>query len=129
MLTVEKPEDISKVRLRVREAAKELGLGLVDLTKYVTAVSELARNMLVHAGGGTVSWSVVTNGRRRGLETVFSDEGPGMADLELALQDGYTTGDGMGLGLGGAKRLVNEFQIETAPGKGTTICITRWARS
>jgi serine/threonine-protein kinase RsbT len=128
MIKVNSPEDVSKVRLAVRSAAKDAGLGLVDLTKYVTAVSELARNMLVHAGGGEVTWEKVRNGRRTGLKTIFSDRGPGMNDTEIALQDGYTTGDGLGLGLGGAKRLVNEFSIDSKPDEGTTICIIRWAR-
>lgn len=103
-----------------------LGFGLVDQTKMVTAASELARNAVVYGGGGEVSLEQVGNGSRRGLRLVFEDRGPGIPDVELALRDGYTTGGGLGLGLGGARRLANDFEIDSAPGRGTRVAITRW---
>ena len=118
--------DIVKVRQLVREWAVSLGFSLVEQTKIVTAASELARNALEHGGGGNVNLQAINNETRRGLKLIFSDEGPGIADLEQALKDGFTTGSGMGLGLGGAKRLANEFAIESAPGRGTKVTITRW---
>src|SRR5512144_6657 len=111
-------EDIVIARQAVREASSELGFSLVDQTKMVTAASELARNTVVHGGGGTVEIAQLENGARRGLQLVFADQGPGISDIELAMRDGYTTGDGLGLGLGGARRLVNDFQIESKPGEG-----------
>ncbi len=119
-------EDIVRVRQVVRERAIELGFGLVDQTKLVTAASELARNAVDYGGGGTVKLEAINNGMHRGLRLTFKDHGPGIPDVELALQDGYTTGSGLGLGLGGTKRLVNEFEIESRPGEGTRVCITRW---
>jgi serine/threonine-protein kinase RsbT len=101
-------------------------LGLVDQTKIVTAASELSRNTLIHGGGGWAFLGLVENGRHRGVQLTFEDEGPGIPNIEKAMQDGYTTGSGLGLGLGGAKRLSNEFAIESQPGKGTRITITRW---
>jgi serine/threonine-protein kinase RsbT len=118
--------DIVKVRQLVRELAISLGFTLVEQTKVVTAASELARNALVHGGGGNVRMQALNNETRRGLKLTFSDEGPGIADLEQALKDGFSTGSGMGLGLSGAKRLANEFEIESAPGQGTKVMITRW---
>ena len=118
--------DIVKVRQLVRELAISLGFTLVEQTKLVTAASELARNALVHGGGGNVRMQALNNETRRGLKLTFSDEGPGIADLEQALKDGFSTGSGMGLGLSGAKRLANEFEIESAPGQGTKVMITRW---
>ena len=118
--------DIVKVRQRVRELAISLGFSLVEQTKMVTAASELARNALQHGGGGNVRMQVLNNEMRRGLKLTFSDQGPGIADLEQALKDGFSTGSGMGLGLSGAKRLANEFEIESAPGQGTKVMITRW---
>jgi serine/threonine-protein kinase RsbT len=103
-----------------------LGFSLVEQTKMVTAASELARNALDHGGGGKVQLQVLNNEMRRGLKLTFIDEGPGIQDLEQALRDGFSTGNGMGLGLSGAKRLANEFEIESAPGKGTKVMITRW---
>jgi serine/threonine-protein kinase RsbT len=103
-----------------------LGFSLVEQTKMVTAASELARNALDHGGGGKVQLQVLNNEMRRGLKLTFIDEGPGIQDLEQALRDGFSTGSGMGLGLSGAKRLANEFEIESAPGKGTKVMITRW---
>lgn len=118
--------DIVRVRQAVRERAIELGFGLVDQTKLVTAASELARNTVDHGGGGTARLEVLNNGAHRGLRLTFKDHGPGIDDVDLALQDGYTTGSGLGLGLGGAKRLVNEFEIVSHLGEGTRVCITRW---
>jgi serine/threonine-protein kinase RsbT len=118
--------DIVTVRHAVRRQAVAIKLSLVDQTKIVTAASELARNMLVYGGGGKVTLEVLQNGVRQGLRAHFVDDGPGIPDINLALRDGYTSGNGMGLGLGGAKRLVNEFDIESAPGKGTRVTITRW---
>jgi serine/threonine-protein kinase RsbT len=113
-------------RQAVRRMAKELGFSLVDETKLVTAASELARNVIVHGGGGTMSWRILSEGLRRGLCLTFEDRGPGIADIKLALTDGYTTAGGLGLGLAGARRLVNEFDIKSALGEGTRVTITRW---
>jgi serine/threonine-protein kinase RsbT len=119
-------DDIVKIRQIVRAKAAEIGLSLVDQTKIVTAASELARNALDYGGGGRMYSQVVTDFGRRGLRLTFEDSGPGIADVEQAMRDGFTTGGGLGLGLGGAKRLCNEFKIDTAPGKGTRITIARW---
>jgi serine/threonine-protein kinase RsbT len=119
-------EDVVRVRQAVRERAVELGFGLVDQTKLVTAASELARNAVDHGGGGTMLLEALDGGAHCGLRLTFEDHGPGIADIELALRDGYTTGGGLGLGLGGTRRLVNEFEIDSRPGKGTRVCITRW---
>jgi serine/threonine-protein kinase RsbT len=119
-------DDIVIVRQAVRKSAVALGLGLVDQTKFVTAASELCRNTLDYGGGGTVQMDVVTDGRRSGLRLIFTDEGPGIPDIALALRDGYTSGQGMGLGLGGAKRLSHEFEIASTPGVGTRVMIARW---
>jgi serine/threonine-protein kinase RsbT len=127
-ITVNSDQDVVRVRQLVRTVAVAVKLGLVDQTKIVTAASELARNTLVYGGGGEAEVSVVENGRRKGLRIVFADEGPGIADLDLALTDGYTTGGGMGLGLSGARRLVDEFEIDTAVGRGTRITVTKWCR-
>ena len=105
-----------------------LGFGLVDQTKMVTAASELARNMVIYGGGGTVRIDRPDNDGRQGLRLTFEDRGPGIADIERALKDGFTTGNGLGLGLGGAKRLSNEFEIVSRPGEGTRVTITRWKR-
>jgi serine/threonine-protein kinase RsbT len=121
-------QDVVRVRQLVRTVAVAVNLSLVDQTKLVTAASELARNTLVHGGGGTVEVRRVENGRRAGIRIVFADHGPGIADLGLALTDGYTTGSGLGLGLSGARRLVDEFDIDTAVGQGTTISVTKWCR-
>jgi serine/threonine-protein kinase RsbT len=114
------------VRQAVRQRAIELGFSLVDQTKIVTASSELARNAIQHGGGGRATIETVTDGIRRGLRLTIEDQGPGIADIELAMKDGYSTGGGLGLGLSGAKRLSNEFSIASAPGQGTRIVITRW---
>lgn len=117
---------IVTVRQAVRRLAVEIRLSLVDQTKIVTAASELARNLLIYGGGGEVRLEILREGLRSGLRVHFVDKGPGIPDIQLALRDGYTTGTGMGLGLGGAKRLVNEFDIQSAPGEGTHVTITRW---
>jgi len=118
--------DVVKVRQVVRQWAAELKFSLIDQTKLVTATSELARNALEHGGGGSMIAEVVESGIRKGLKLVFDDKGPGIADIDLALRDGYTTGSGMGLGLSGSKRLVSDFQIRSEPGQGTTVTIIRW---
>ncbi len=115
-----------RARQIVREWANSLRFSLVDQTKLVTAASELARNTLTHGGGGTMKVEALNEGLRSGLRIIFEDHGPGIPNIELALQDGYTTGNGLGLGLGGAKRLVNDFRIESQPGAGTRVSITRW---
>lgn len=119
-------EDVVLVRQAVRKRAVELGFNLVDQTKIVTASSELARNTLDYGGGGTVNVEIVENGTRRGVRLVFEDSGPGIPNIDLALKDGFTTGSGMGLGLGGAKRLSHEFDIQSEVGRGTRISIVRW---
>jgi serine/threonine-protein kinase RsbT len=125
-LTIRSSEDIVAVRQRVRALAVEIGLGLVDQTKVVTAASELARNTLIHGGGGWSVLELVEGLGRRGVRLTFEDTGPGIADVDRALQDGFSTGSGLGLGLGGAKRLSNEFEITSKAGAGTKIAITRW---
>ncbi len=119
-------EDVVKVRQTVREWSISCGFSLVDQTKMVTAASELARNAVLHGGGGTVRLETLNDGARRGLRVVFEDAGPGIPDVTQALRDGFTTGSGLGLGLGGARRLVNEFDIDSRPGSGTRVAITRW---
>jgi serine/threonine-protein kinase RsbT len=117
--------DIVTVRRRVREISAGLGFSLVDQTKMVTAASELARNTMIYGGGGSMRAEAL-NGPRTGLRLTFQDQGPGIPDIDLALRDGFTTGSGLGLGLGGSKRLVNEFAISSRVGEGTTVTITRW---
>jgi serine/threonine-protein kinase RsbT len=119
-------EDVVRVRQEVRRMAIEAGLGLVDQTKIVTAASELARNTLDYGNGGEAVIEIVHIGARRGVRISFEDNGPGIADIEQALKDGYTSGKGMGLGLGGARRLCNEFAIVSELGKGTRVTIARW---
>jgi serine/threonine-protein kinase RsbT len=119
---------VVRVRQAVRTAALAAKLSLVDQTKLVTAASELARNTLIYGGGGRAEIEPADNGRKRGVRVLFADEGPGIADLDLAMTDGYTSGGGMGLGLSGARRLVDEFDIDTAAGAGTRITIVKWAR-
>lgn len=114
------------VRQAVRKWATDLGFGLVDQTKIITAASELARNTLDYGRGGTVRLEALEEGGKRGLRLIFEDEGPGIVDLEKALTDGYTTGKGMGMGLSGSRRLVNEFDIDSRIGEGTRVTITRW---
>jgi len=121
-------EDIVRIRQLVRTKAQEVKLSLVDQTKVVTAASELARNTLTYGGGGRVVIDVPTNGRRVGIRARFIDEGPGIPDLDLALTEGWTSGKGMGLGLSGSRRLVDEFTLDTEVGRGTTVTIVKWSR-
>ena len=114
------------MRQLVREHSITIGFGIVDQTKIVTAASELARNAMTHGGGGEVTIEPLVDGARRGLKLVFSDRGPGIPDIDMALKDGYTTGGGLGLGLGGARRLSNEFAIDSRVGAGTRVTIVRW---
>jgi serine/threonine-protein kinase RsbT len=118
--------DIVLARQHVRKLTQELAFGLVDQTKMVTAASELARNAVIYGGGGEMRWEVLDDGGRRGLRLHFVDQGPGIPDLDKALTDGWTSGTGMGLGLSGARRLVNQFEIDSAPGRGTRVTVTRW---
>lgn len=123
---VQTEPEIVMARQAVRKLAQELRFSLVDQTKMVTAASELARNTVIYGGGGRMVWEVLRDGDRAGLRLTFSDEGPGIPDMKLAMTDGWTSGSGMGMGLTGSKRLVNEFEIESEPGKGTRVTITRW---
>jgi serine/threonine-protein kinase RsbT len=119
-------EDVVMVRQRAREQSQRAGFSLLETTKLVTAASELARNALEHGGGGTADLEVITDGMRRGVRMTFVDEGPGIPDIDKAMQDGYTTGGGLGLGLGGSRRLVSEFHIESVVGRGTRVQVIRW---
>ena len=122
-------DDVVRIRQLVRTMAVEAKMSIVDQTKIVTAASELARNALVHGGGGTVTAEPVTNPMgRRGVRLVFADQGPGIPDVGLALTEGWTSGNGLGLGLSGTRRLVDEFDLRTAVGEGTTVTVTKWAR-
>jgi serine/threonine-protein kinase RsbT len=125
-LDIRSSADVVAVRQSARAVAERVGFSLVDQTKLVTAASELARNTLIYGGGGTVLVELVENGVRRGVRLTFEDQGPGIPDVTLALKDGYTSGQGLGLGLGGARRLVNDFTIDSAPGSGTRVMIARW---
>ena len=125
-LPVRSSNDIVVVRQVVRMRAVEIGFNLVEQTKIVTAASELARNTIDHGGGGSARLQSLRDGDRAGLRLTFEDKGPGIPDIELALKDGYTTGGGLGLGLSGARRLSNEFEIQSRPGEGTRVTITRW---
>jgi len=126
VLPIRNPQDIVRVRQATREHAIAHGFSLVDQTKLVTAASELARNTLDYGNGGEVEIARLIDGIRKGLRLTFSDQGPGIEDLEKALTDGYSTGGGLGLGLSGARRLSNDFTIDSAPGKGTRVMIARW---
>jgi serine/threonine-protein kinase RsbT len=119
-------DDVVRVRQAVRARAVAIGFSLVDQTKIVTAASEIGRNTVDYGGGGEMRIEVLRNGRRRGVRLTFSDAGPGIRDIDQAMRDGYTTGNGLGLGLSGAKRLCNEFDIRSVPGSGTTVTIARW---
>lgn len=121
-------QDVVRVRQAARALAIQASLSLVDQTKVVTAASELARNTLIYGGGGDAVLELLTDGARKALRIRFSDDGPGIADISLALTDGYTTGGGLGLGLSGTRRLVDEFDIDSAVGKGTRVTITKWSR-
>jgi len=125
-VAVRAQHDIVNVRQVVRSWSLSLGLGLVDLTKFVTAASEIARNTVEYGGGGTLQIEELRDGLRLGIRLVFEDQGPGIPDVERAMTDGYSTGTGMGLGLGGTKRLVDEFEISSTPGAGTRVSITKW---
>jgi serine/threonine-protein kinase RsbT len=125
---VEAEGDIVTVRRTVRDAAKEIGFGVTDVTRIVTAASELTRNIYLYAGSGEVRWQALNAGRKRGIELIFADQGPGIEDLELAMEEGYTTSGGLGLGLPGAKRLMDEMEIETELGRGTTVTVRKWHR-
>jgi serine/threonine-protein kinase RsbT len=119
-------QDVVRARQAVRGLSIELGFGLVDITKIVTASSELARNAIQHGGGGTLTMEAVEDGIRRGVRLVFEDQGRGIPDIARALQDGYTTGTGMGLGLGGSRRLMHDFDIQSESGQGTRVTVVRW---
>ena len=125
-LMVRTTDDIVNVRQFVRKVAIDTGFNLVDQTKIITAASELARNTVIYGGGGVLKIEILTNGSKSGVKLIFEDEGPGIPDVELALKDGYTSGQGLGMGLGGARRLSNEFEIDSKPGKGTRVAITKW---
>ena len=125
-VAIRSPEDVVTVRQRVRAWAVHVGMSLVDQTKIITAASELARNTFDHGKGGTMRLAVVNNGTRRGLQLTFEDRGPGIPDVALALTDHHSTGQGLGLGLGGAKRLCDEFEISSRVGEGTTVRVIRW---
>jgi serine/threonine-protein kinase RsbT len=118
--------DIVLARQNVRRMTQQLGFSLVDQTKMVTAASELARNALIYGGGGVLKWEILNDGAKRGLRLAFQDQGPGIPNMELAMTDGWTSGNGLGLGLTGTRRLVNEFDIESTVGVGTRVTITRW---
>jgi serine/threonine-protein kinase RsbT len=118
--------DIVLARQNVRRMTQQLGFSLVDQTKMVTAASALARNALIYGGGGTLTWTLLSEGAKRGLRLAFEDRGPGISNLELALTDGWSSGSGLGLGLTGTRRLVNEFDIQSTVGVGTRVVITRW---
>ena len=128
-LPIRSGDDVVRVRQQVRVVAAKGGLSLVDQTKVVTAASELARNALVHGGGGTARIEVVTSGQgRSGIWVGFTDDGPGITDLDLALTDGWSSGAGLGLGLSGARRLVDEFELTSKPGNGTSVVVVKWSR-
>jgi len=125
-LPLKDEHDIVRGRQAVRRMTQELAFSLVDQTKMVTAASELARNALIYGGGGMLRWEMLLDGGKRGLRLTFQDQGPGIADVGLALSDGWSSGNGLGLGLTGARRLVNEFELDTIVGKGTRVTVTRW---
>ena len=125
-LEVRTSEDVVKVRQEVRNRSAAVGFSLVDQTKFVTAASEIARNTIDHGGGGTARIETIATPGKRGLRLIFEDQGPGIADIKLAMQDGYSTGGGLGMGMPGAKRLSNEFYVESACGKGAKVTLVRW---
>jgi len=125
-MRIEREQDVVPFRNRVKEYAVKIGMGLVNQTKLITAASELVRNMLKYAGGGTVLIEAISQGRESGIRLTFQDKGPGIPDISLAMKDGYTTGKSLGVGLPGTKRLVNEFDIKSTVGEGTTVSIIKW---
>jgi serine/threonine-protein kinase RsbT len=125
-LPVRQEDDVVRVRQAVRQWAVEMGFSLVEQTKIVTASSELARNTVIYGGGGVVRLEALNDANRRGLRLTFADEGPGIADVQQALKDGFTTGTGLGLGLGGARRLMDEFSINSEVGRGTRVTVAKW---
>jgi serine/threonine-protein kinase RsbT len=126
VLPIRLEQDVVLARQTVRRLAQEHGFGIVDQTKLVTAASELARNTLIYGRGGELRWETILDGARRGLRLHFVDQGPGIPDVQQALVDGWSSGSGLGLGLSGAKRLVNDFELHTEVGKGTRVTVTRW---
>jgi len=126
VVMVQKEQDVVPLRNRVKDYAVTVGMSILNQTKVITATSELVRNLLKYGGGGKVVIELVTSGRDQGVRVSFIDKGPGIADLSLAMKDGYSTGKSLGLGLPGTKRLVNEFNIQSEPGNGTTVTITKW---
>ena len=126
VMVVSRETDVIPFRNRLKEYAVKIGMSLVNQTKIITAASELARNMLKYANGGKVTIEVVSRGRENGIRLIFKDDGPGIADINLAMKDGWSTGKSLGLGLPGTKRLVSEFNIDSTVGKGTTVTVTRW---
>lgn len=125
-MKIQKEQDVVPFRNRVKEYAVKIGMSLVNQTKLITAASELVRNMLKYAGGGTTFIEVISEGRNSGIRLVFQDKGPGIKDIAMAMKDGFSTGKSLGLGLPGTKRLVNEFDIKSKPGEGTTVSIIKW---
>jgi serine/threonine-protein kinase RsbT len=125
-MIIVKEQDVVLFRNRVKEYAVKIGMGLVNQTKFITAASELVRNMLKYASGGSILIEVITKGRENGIRLTFQDQGPGIRDVQQAMKDGFSTGKSLGLGLPGAKRLVSEFEIKSIVGEGTTVCIIKW---
>lgn len=125
-MQIAREQDVVPFRSRVKECAVKIGMGLVNQTKLITAASELVRNMLKYGGGGLALIEIISKGRENGIRLTFSDKGPGIKDISLAMQDGYTTGKSLGLGLPGTKRLVSEFSIESELNKGTTVSVIKW---
>jgi serine/threonine-protein kinase RsbT len=129
LVAIASDDDVVTARQLARQLATDLGLGGTDITLLATAISEVARNITTYAGEGEVQLRLVSHGGREGIEVIAADEGPGIADVERAMQDGYTTGNGLGLGLPGTRRLVDDFELQTAPGAGTTIRLVKWSRA
>jgi serine/threonine-protein kinase RsbT len=126
VMPVREEDDVVRTRQLVRRRSAELGFSLVEQTKLVTAASEIARNAVIYGGGGSMDLTVLRDGPKVGLKLTFADQGPGIPDIDLALRDGFTSGGGLGLGLGGARRLVNDFSIDSRPGEGTRVTLVRW---
>jgi len=126
IMNIEKEQDVVPFRNRVKEHAAKIGMSILNQTKLITAASELVRNMLKYAGSGVTTIEVINKGRENGIRVVFQDKGPGIKDIKQAMQDGFSTGKSLGVGLPGAKRLVSEFDIKSIPGEGTTVTIIKW---